>query len=63
MSSLGSLNILLSLDSIQFNLIWRLINRSTKAKPPQLSNFMPFYQENMVENDDNDGALEYLANR
>ncbi|HHE9432912.1 TPA: DUF4035 domain-containing protein, partial [Haemophilus influenzae] len=26
-----------------------MINRSTKAKPPQLSNFMPFYQENMVE--------------
>ncbi|NXZ83729.1 DUF4035 domain-containing protein [Haemophilus influenzae] len=41
----------------------RLINRSTKAKPPQLSNFMPFYQENMVENDDDDGASEYLANR
>ncbi|MDO7258908.1 DUF4035 domain-containing protein, partial [Haemophilus influenzae] len=36
---------------------------STKAKPPQLSNFMPFYQENMVENDDDDGASEYLANR
>ncbi|HHF6594022.1 TPA: DUF4035 domain-containing protein [Haemophilus influenzae] len=44
-----------------------MINRSTKAKPPQLSNFMPFYQENMVENDDDDddddGASEYLANR
>lgn len=58
MSGLGLLKVW-----TQFSLIRCLINRSTKAKPPQLSNFMPFYQENMVENDDDDGASEYLANR
>ncbi|MDU6258798.1 MAG: DUF4035 domain-containing protein [Haemophilus parainfluenzae] len=47
----------------QISHLLAMINRSTNAKPPQLSNFMPFYQENMVENDDDDGASEYLANR
>lgn len=41
-----------------------MINRDPKTKPPELSNFMPFYKESEVENDvGDDGAAEYLANR
>lgn len=48
----------------QISHLLAMINRDTKAKPPELSDFMPFYQESAVENDDeDDGVTEYLANR
>lgn len=48
----------------QISHLLAMINRDTKAKPPELSDFMPFYQENAVENgDEDDGVTEYLANR
>ena len=48
----------------QISHLLAMINRDTKAKPPELSDFMPFYQEGAVENDDeDDGVTEYLANR
>lgn len=46
----------------QISHLLAMINRDTKAKPPELSDFMPFYQESAVENED-DGVTEYLANR
>ncbi|OHQ58858.1 DUF4035 domain-containing protein [Haemophilus sp. HMSC071C11] len=39
-----------------------MINRYPKSKPPELSDFMPFYQEKMDDEDD-DGVADYLANR
>ena len=39
-----------------------MINRDPKSKPPELSDFMPFYQEKMDDEDD-DGVADYLANR
>ncbi|BBE82137.1 TPA: DUF4035 domain-containing protein [Haemophilus influenzae] len=39
-----------------------MINRDPKFKPPELSDFMPFYQEKMDDEDD-DGVADYLANR
>lgn len=39
-----------------------MINRDLKSKPPELSDFMPFYQEKMDDEDD-DGVADYLANR
>lgn len=48
----------------QISHLLAMINRDTKAKPPELSDFMPFYQESAVENDEeDDGTAEYLANR
>lgn len=48
----------------QISHLLAMINRDPKAKPPELSDFMPFYQESVVENDDeDDGVTEYLANR
>lgn len=48
----------------QISHLLAMINRDSKAKPPELSDFMPFYQESVVENDDeDDGVTEYLANR
>jgi hypothetical protein len=48
----------------QISHLLAMINRDPKAKPPELSNFMPFYKESAVENDvEDDGAAEYLANR
>jgi hypothetical protein len=48
----------------QISHLLAMINRDPKAKPPELSDFMPFYQESAVENDDeDDGVTEYLANR
>ena len=48
----------------QISHLLAMINRDTKAKPPELSDFMPFYQESAVENgDEDDGVTEYLANR
>ena len=48
----------------QISHLLAMINRDPKAKPPELSDFMPFYQESAVENDDeDDGTAEYLANR
>ncbi|WP_423749584.1 DUF4035 domain-containing protein [Haemophilus influenzae] len=46
----------------QISHLLAMINRDTKAKPPELSDFMPFYQESAVENED-DGVTKYLANR
>ena len=39
-----------------------MTNRHPKSKPPELSDFMPFYQEKMDDEDD-DGVADYLANR
>ncbi len=39
-----------------------MINRDPKSKAPELSDFMPFYQEKMDDEDD-DGVADYLANR
>lgn len=48
----------------QISHLLAMINRDTKAKPPELSDFMPFYRESAVENgDEDDGVTEYLANR
>lgn len=48
----------------QISHLLAMINRDPKAKPPELSDFMPFYQESAVENrDEDDGVTEYLANR
>lgn len=48
----------------QISHLLAMINRDPKAKLPELSDFMPFYQESAVENDDeDDGVTEYLANR
>lgn len=48
----------------QISHLLAMINRDPKAKPPELSDFMPFYRESAVENDDeDDGVTEYLANR
>jgi hypothetical protein len=48
----------------QISHLLAMINRDPKAKPPELSNFMPFYKESAVENDEeDDGTAEYLANR
>lgn len=48
----------------QISHLLAMINRDPKAKPPELSDFMPFYKESAVENDDeDDGTAEYLANR
>jgi hypothetical protein len=46
----------------QISHLLAMINRDPKAKLPELSDFMPFYQESAVENED-DGVTEYLANR
>lgn len=48
----------------QISHLLAMINRDPKAKPPELSDFMPFYQESSVENgNEDDGVTEYLANR
>ena len=48
----------------QISHLLAMINRDPKAKSPELSDFMPFYQESAVENgDEDDGVTEYLANR
>ncbi|MFC2543793.1 MAG: DUF4035 domain-containing protein [Aggregatibacter sp.] len=48
----------------QISHLLAMINRDSKAKLPELSDFMPFYKESAVENDDeDDGVTEYLANR
>lgn len=40
------------------------INCDPKAKPHELSDFMPFYKESAVENEEeDDGVTKYLANR
>nr|DAS17963.1 MAG TPA: Protein of unknown function (DUF4035) [Bacteriophage sp.] len=39
-----------------------MVNRDPKGKPPELSDFMPFYKERKKEEFD-DGSAEYLANR
>ena len=40
----------------------RTVNRDPKGKPPELSDFMPFYKEKKEEEFD-DGSADYLANR
>lgn len=48
----------------QISHLLAMINRDPKAKPPELSDFMPFYKEREAENDgEDDGVTEYLANR
>ena len=48
----------------QISHLLAMINRDPKAKPPELSDFMPFYKGSAVENDEeDDGTAEYLANR
>lgn len=48
----------------QISHLLAMINRDPKAKPPELLDFMPFYKESAVENDEeDDGTAEYLANR
>lgn len=48
----------------QISHLLAMINRDPKAKPPELSDFMPFYKEREVQNDyEDDGVTEYLANR
>ena len=48
----------------QISHLLAMINRDPKAKPPELSDFMPFYKGSEVENDEeDDGVTEYLANR
>lgn len=48
----------------QISHLLAMINRDPKAKLPELSDFMPFYKESAVENDEeDDGVTEYLANR
>ena len=39
-----------------------MITRDPKSKAPELSDFMPFYHEKMDDEDD-DGVADYLANR
>ena len=39
-----------------------MIIRDPKSQAPELSDFMPFYQEKMDDEDD-DGVADYLANR
>ena len=48
----------------QISHLLAMINRDSKANPPELSDFMPFYKESTVKNDEeDDGSAEYLANR
>ena len=47
----------------QISHLLAMINRDTKAKPPELSDFMPFYQSAVENGDEDDGVTEYLANR
>ena len=48
----------------QISHLLAMINRDPKSKPPELSDFMSFYQGSAVENgDEDDGVTEYLANR
>ena len=48
----------------QISHLLAMINRDPKAKPPELLDFMPFYKESTVKNDEeDDGVTEDLANR
>ena len=47
----------------QISHLLAMINRDPKAKPPELSDFMPFYKESAVNDEEDDGTAEYLANR
>lgn len=47
----------------QISHLLAMINRDPKAKPPELSDFMPFYKESAVNDEEDDGTEEYLANR
>lgn len=46
----------------QISHLLAMINRDPKAKPPELSDFMPFYKESAVNDEEDDGTAEYLAN-
>ena len=48
----------------QISHLLAMINRDPKSKPPELSDFMPFYRDkSAVDVDEDDGSAEYLANR
>ena len=47
----------------QISHLLAMINRDPKAKPPELSDFMPFYKESAVNDEEDDGTAESLANR
>lgn len=47
----------------QISHLLAMINRDPKTKPPELSDFMPFYKESAVNDEEDDGMAEYLANR
>lgn len=44
--------------------ILAMVNSDPNKKPPEIVDFMPFYKESTVKNDEeDDGVTEYLANR
>lgn len=46
----------------QISHVLAMVNRDPKGKPPELSDFMPFYKEKKEE-EFYDGSADYLANR
>ncbi|MCR1838453.1 MULTISPECIES: DUF4035 domain-containing protein [Rodentibacter] len=47
----------------QISHLLAMINRDPKSKPPELSDFMPFYRDKSAVENEDDGTAEYLANR
>ncbi|MCQ9122896.1 DUF4035 domain-containing protein [Rodentibacter caecimuris] len=47
----------------QISHLLAMINRDSKSKPPELSDFMPFYRDKSEGENEDDGTAEYLANR
>lgn len=47
----------------QISHLLAMINRDQKAPPPKLDDFMPFYKTKKEETEEDDGTMEYLANR
>ncbi|MCI7352805.1 MAG: DUF4035 domain-containing protein [[Actinobacillus] rossii] len=46
----------------QISHLLAIINRDSKANPPNLSDFMPFFNDK-IENNEDDGAETYLKSR
>lgn len=47
----------------QISHLLAMINRDSKTKAPELSDFMPFFRDKTNKKDDDDGSAAYLANR
>ncbi|MDP8051054.1 DUF4035 domain-containing protein [Pasteurella atlantica] len=47
----------------QISHLLALINRDSKREPPKLQDFMPFWNKSSIEEDEDDGSAEFLANR